>query len=675
MKLFNTEEIPIPNYSEALIFRSKQNGFLYYKLNTGESRLVKVENGIFSIPDKTITRVINYTDENVESVILSDGILLRFYLVPNVVIGGGGGSRGPQGPQGADGNTGASAWLLNGNTNGVEKYIGTNDNFNFPFRTNNIDRGRILKTGQFAIGPDDSASDFKIAILNIGADIPLPPGITYNKDFDPTVVLARTYDPAYAQNGHGFVDANVFQRNNTTLAYASFTDNSQYVGDSFDHHVSYQSQFKSWATGTIGKLYGLADIPQIKAGSVTSRYGTYIFDVTGAGAVVDQYGHYVPTLAKGSNSNWAFYAQTNNSFFGGSVLIDQGGLYINEAIDSTIKIKVKGFGVTSATATFQAFNTAEQVFAVFDGGQFWAGLQSTENLFMGVSSGLTVTTGIRNTALGINALQSITTGQRNVAIGTNAGETMMGDFGSVYVGFGAGASANTQIFNVGVGYNALQVSNASNNTAVGGMSFNNTSTGTRLVGVGLSSGEFNISGNDDTMVGYRAGRWNVAAGTGNVFVGNNSGEFSNDTGDANGTVGRNRNTFVGAFTGQAATGDDGVFIGYNAGIAETNSNRFILANNSNVLLYGNFSTMNLGLGTSLFGTNATKTLSIVNGASEVSTSIAHGIQIYSVDTGDATATLGLFLEQAVEAIGTFTPSNKIKVKINGTLYWIQLDAV
>jgi hypothetical protein len=49
--------------------------------------------------------------------------------------------------------------------------------------------------------------------------------------------------------------------------------------------------------------------------------------------------------------------------------------------------------------------------------------------------------------------------------------------------------------------------------------------------------------------------------------------------------------------------------------------------------------------------------------------------IYSVDSSDATSTLGLMLEQAVESIGTFTASHKIKVKINGTEYWIQLDAV
>lgn len=55
--------------------------------------------------------------------------------------------------------------------------------------------------------------------------------------------------------------------------------------------------------------------------------------------------------------------------------------------------------------------------------------------------------------------------------------------------------------------------------------------------------------------------------------------------------------------------------------------------------------------------------------------VDNAIQIYSVDSSDSTATLGLYLEQAIEEVGTFTPSHKIKIKINGTEYWVQLDAV
>ena len=82
---------------------------------------------------------------------------------------------------------------------------------------------------------------------------------------------------------------------------------------------------------------------------------------------------------------------------------------------------------------------------------------------------------------------------------------------------------------------------------------------------------------------------------------------------------------------------------------------------------------NVGIGTTIFGTNAATVLGIANGTAPT-TSPVNMIQIFSVDTSDVTATLGLRTEQAVEA-GAPTFSNKLKVLINGTEYWIGLDAV
>jgi len=45
-----------------------------------------------------------------------------------------------------------AAWNLNGNTVGSLKFLGTLDNFALPFRTNNLERGRFLKTGGFVVG-------------------------------------------------------------------------------------------------------------------------------------------------------------------------------------------------------------------------------------------------------------------------------------------------------------------------------------------------------------------------------------------------------------------------------------------------------------------------------------------------------------------------------------------
>jgi hypothetical protein len=56
------------------------------------------------------------------------------------------GATGPTGATGVTGPTGSSAadaWLLDGNTEGAEKYIGTNDAFDFPVQVNGLEKLRI----------------------------------------------------------------------------------------------------------------------------------------------------------------------------------------------------------------------------------------------------------------------------------------------------------------------------------------------------------------------------------------------------------------------------------------------------------------------------------------------------------------------------------------------------
>lgn len=64
---------------------------------------------------------------------------------------------GVTGATGADGVTGAAgatanAWLLNGNSNGVEDYIGTNDAFAFPIRVNGVETARFTQDLRLFMG-------------------------------------------------------------------------------------------------------------------------------------------------------------------------------------------------------------------------------------------------------------------------------------------------------------------------------------------------------------------------------------------------------------------------------------------------------------------------------------------------------------------------------------------
>ena len=52
-----------------------------------------------------------------------------------------------------------------------------------------------------------------------------------------------------------------------------------------------------------------------------------------------------------------------------------------------------------------------------------------------------------------------------------------------------------------------------------------------------------------------------------------------------------------------------------------------------------------------------------------------GVSLGAANIAGGSASLDLTTAQAVESIGTFTASHKLKIVINGTEYWIQLDAV
>ena len=62
----------------------------------------------------------------------------------------------------------STAWLQSGNSNGSLKTIGTKDNFDLPFITNNVEKVRILQNGNVGIGTPTPLRKLEIAnIKNI----------------------------------------------------------------------------------------------------------------------------------------------------------------------------------------------------------------------------------------------------------------------------------------------------------------------------------------------------------------------------------------------------------------------------------------------------------------------------------------------------------------------------
>ena len=278
------------------------------------------------------------------------------------------------------------------------------------------------------------------------------------------------------------------------------------------------------------------------------------------------------------------------------------------------------------------------------------------NIFVGYAGNYTmassgpVTEASRNICIGTVALVTLTTGYNNIGIGVHAGQFTTTGYNNTFVGTFTGEMNDTGHDNVAIGQAAFYDSVAANLCVAIGSSACRHSLNHYHVAVGANALAENIDGVGNTAIGYSALASNLHGNT-NVAIGFNAGYY-----------------FMGS---------DTLFIDNAARANEA-------AEFTNALVYGIFAAAtkdqyfrinaNVGLGTHTFGANSNFVLGIANGTAPAA-HVDDEIQIYSKDASTGGATLGIETEAAVEAIGTFTASNKLKVWINGTEYWIQLDAV
>lgn len=147
-------------------------------------------------------------------------------------------------------------------------------------------------------------------------------GTSFQTDWDSYLVIAREHEPTINQNGHEFVAASIFNRNQNGWAHNSFTDNTKYIGVSdYDHHAAFQSQFNWNGSGTLSHYYGYFDGLNITgSGNVTNKYSFLAYNAygTGTGVLSNQYGLYVEPLTRGVN-NEAIHIVSNDSWFGGNI--------------------------------------------------------------------------------------------------------------------------------------------------------------------------------------------------------------------------------------------------------------------------------------------------------------------------------------------------------------------
>ncbi|UCD55846.1 MAG: hypothetical protein JSV93_03450 [Candidatus Omnitrophota bacterium] len=221
------------------------------------------------------------------------------------------------------------------------------------------------------------------------------------------------------------------------------------------------------------------------------------------------------------------------------------------------------------------------------------------NTAVGRNSLLDNTTGSSNTAIGYNALENNTTAERNAALGNNAlGENTTGSNNAAVgmsslqwntnghdntaMGYRAlysntGGDYNTAVgtealrsntnvnYNTAMGYQALYNSQGANNTAMGYRALYSNSSGMYNTAVGMSALYSKTIGSYNTAIGDNALRRNTT-GAGNIALGKDTAYYN-------------------------ITGSYNVFIGYQAGFAETGSNKLYIDNSgtSTPLIKGDFS--------------------------------------------------------------------------------------
>jgi trimeric autotransporter adhesin len=327
----------------------------------------------------------------------------------------------------------------------------------------------------------------------------------------------------------------------------------------------------------------------------------------------------------GNNSGY-FNKGSMNTFIGFiSGQYNQTGYYNTFVGDSSGFSNTSGYdntflggraGCSNSTGYFNIFagsqagyrNTTGSYNTAFGTSALYSNSKGSGNVANGTGALYSNTTGIQNTAIGMYALQSDTSGSGNVAVGSwTLGANTSGSWnvaiggsalffnttGSMNVANGCGTLANntTGSYNVANGYAALENNTIGGENVANGMgALENNTTGSYNVANGYSALTSNKIGSDNVANGYSAlisnktGSDNVAFGGWSLFY------------DTTGVY----NVAIGSGAGfNSKSGSGNVFIGYNAGYNETGSNKLYIANSSTnpPLIYGDFSTGNVGIGT------------------------------------------------------------------------------
>ncbi len=391
----------------------------------------------------------------------------------------------------------------------------------------------------------------------------------------PMVSVAYAYRAAAADGGGGWVDDGTVVRLEDTTDQVGIGTTAPSADLDVDGDIYTEGGDGDADLSGVLNPGDLSTINNILSGMPFSKEQIAHADVDGDGRVTwDDYGM-VWRLFIGDSRD-----EAKRKIHGTYGALDEGIFYVRDTV---------GIGTTNPSAELDVVGDVNINSVYRIGGDAVLSTEGTTNTFVGAGAGAANSTGHSNTFVGEYAGFSNTTGYENTFVGVRAGSANTESDENTFLGYWAGFDNTEGVRNTFLGWSAGR----------------SNTTGYQNTFVGHAAGLYDTSGYDNTFVGVGAGRHNTE-GFRNTFVGEVAG-YENTTGERNTFLGRNAgfsntegkgNTFIGTEAGYSnITGDFNVFIGYNAGYGQDVSHKLYIENGSGVLIYGDFLTGNVGIGT------------------------------------------------------------------------------
>ncbi len=511
----------------------------------------------------------------------------------------------------------AQTWNTIGNagTTPGTNFIGTTDNKDFVFKTNNTEKGRVKSNGLWQFGVTGNLAKFDSA---------------GNLSFAGNAVY-KVAGNKYAFQYSGNANYGLFF-NSTNLRY-EFRDVNASPVAYFNANGTGGAYIKgSTGIGTVtpvGKLNvkGNSNVPQlvVDANSTQSNTNPLIKLRNNNGQDLmwihsdDTSDCFVGVNAGRLNNVVGF--GTDNTFIGGNSGRSNTTGFWNTATGShSLSSNTEGNFNTadgvealySNTTGYQ--NTAIGVRALYSndiGGNntatgFHTMYQNTtgvNNVAYGNDALFSNSDGYSNSAMGFSCLTYNSTGHDNTAVGTNALRANTSGLYNTAVGSSALNLTTTGSYNTAIGYKALYATNpiGYGNTAVGALTLEHNTDGHHNTGCGTAVMNSNTTGIYNTAVGNGAlyynvsGNYNCSYGTYSVYN-NDVGSFNvgigyqslfftygnNNTGigykSLENNQGGSNNTALGYLAGSNGSPTNLTAVGYNAGHVNSLSNSVEIGN-------------------------------------------------------------------------------------------------